>query len=58
MRTFRIEATDPGEDTMHLWCIVAVGADGTETRLGSYGSLAEAEAAKLVLDRQEADNRS
>jgi len=58
MRTFKIEQTDPGQESYHLWCIVAVGEDGSETRLEVYGSLAEAEAAKLVLDRQEADNRS
>jgi len=45
-------------DTHHLWAVIAVADDGTESVAATYETLGAAEAAKTVLDRQEADIRS
>ena len=53
MRTFKIMAANPGQEAHRLWKLVAVEEDGSETALETYNSVAEAEAAKLILERHE-----
>ena len=58
MRTFKIVQANPGEAAHHLWSVVAVAENGQVMPLETYETYADAEAAKLVLERQEVDDPS
>jgi hypothetical protein len=53
MRIFKIMPADPGHEHHHQWLLVAIEEDGSEVTLESYGSASEANAAKVVLERDE-----
>jgi hypothetical protein len=58
MRTFKVMPSEPGHEHHHLWLLAAVEEDGTEVTLDTYATMAEAEAAKAVLERQEMEDPS
>ena len=58
MRTFKIVPLNQGADTHHLWQVVVVEEDGTESVAGTYDAMHEAENAKGVLEQGEVDIRS
>jgi len=58
MRTFHIRPGDPGHDGHHTWVLFAVGDGGTVETVATYPTMAEAEAAKVVLERGDVDIRS
>jgi hypothetical protein len=51
MRTFKIKPVGPGHEHHHLWNLIAVEEDGAEVTLDTYDTMAAAEAAKAVLER-------
>jgi hypothetical protein len=53
MRTFKVMPAGAGHEHSHLWQLIAVEEDGSEITLETYGSASEANAAKLVLERDE-----
>ncbi len=58
MRIFKTKPLDPGHETHHLWTLIAVEEDGTEVTLDTYATMAEANAAKAVLERQDMEDPS
>jgi len=58
MRTFKIVPEKQEADGHHAWTLVIVEEDGLEVAIETYATMNEAEAAKLVLERQEVDIRS
>ena len=58
MRTFKIVPLSQGSDTHHLWQLVVVEEDGTESVAGTYDTMHAAEHAKGVLEQGEVDIRS
>jgi hypothetical protein len=55
MRTFRIAPNNPGHDVHHAWLLIATEEDGSEVTIETYDTMAEAEAARAVLAREETD---
>jgi len=58
MRTFQIRPGTPEHEAHHLWVLVAVAEDGAEVVVGNYPTMAEAEAAKVALEKGDVDIRS
>jgi hypothetical protein len=52
MRTFRIAPADGQDDAGHQWSLIAIEEDGAEVTVEHYPTMAEAEAAKAVLERR------
>jgi len=58
MRIFIIRPGAQEQDVHVPWVLFAIEANGTETEVGTFPSMADAEAAKLTLERQDIDIRS
>jgi hypothetical protein len=58
MRTFHIRPGDPEHDGHHMWMLIAVDDDDAVAVVGTYPTMAEAEAAKMALERGDVDIRS
>ena len=55
MRTFKIMPVSPGHEVHHFWNLIAVEEDGSEVTVETYATMAEAQAAMVVLEREEMD---
>lgn len=57
MRTFQIRPTSPGQHLHHMWVVVGIGEDGTETVIETYATMPEADTAKAEFEQSEMINR-
>jgi hypothetical protein len=55
MRTFTIKPAHPGHEHHHMWMVIATDEDGVETTIETYNTMTEADAARAVLAREEAE---
>lgn len=58
MRTFHIRPGDPDHDAHQTWVLIAVSSDGAVAEIGTYPTMAEAEADKVALEHGDVDIRS
>jgi hypothetical protein len=55
MRIFRIMPTNPEQQALDSWALIAREEDGREVTLQTYPTAEDAEAAKILLEQSERD---